>query len=63
MRDTTLIIIIFLGTLLLVISIIEFIIIRNAINEKGEISITKPEAWDFNKILSGLRLAYDGMAG
>jgi len=63
LRDTTIIIIVFLGALLLVISIIEFIVIRNAINQKGEISITRPEAWDFGKILSGLRLAYEGLAG
>jgi len=63
MKDTGLIVVTFVAVLLLIIAIIEFIIIQNAINKRGEIMIGSPAQWDYSKIFQGLYLTQLGMTG
>lgn len=63
MRDTGLIIITFIATLLLIIAVIEYVIIQNAIDKRGEILIGSPATWDYTKIFQGLYLTQQGMTG
>lgn len=63
MRDTALILITFIASMLLVFCVIEYIIIQNAIDKRGEITVGKPAQWNFEKIIAGITLTQQGLTG
>ena len=63
MRDAGLIIVTFIATLLMIIAVIEYIIIQNAIDKRGEIIIGSPSTWNYTKIFQGLYITQQGMTG